>query len=64
MHRPKKFDFVHQTVFPHERVGSGDETVYDDVICALVARQNSQCAWFKVLSAGVVSKGLFISVLS
>ena len=26
MHRPKKFDLVHQTVFPRERVGSGDET--------------------------------------
>ena len=23
---PKKFDLVHQTVSPHERVGSGDET--------------------------------------
>ena len=23
---PKKFDLVHQTVPPHERVGSGDET--------------------------------------
>ena len=24
--KPKKFDLVHQTVFPRERVGSGDET--------------------------------------
>ena len=26
MHKPKKFDVVHQTVFACERVGSGDET--------------------------------------
>ena len=26
MCKPKKFDLVHQTVSPRERVGSGDET--------------------------------------
>ena len=26
MHYPKKLDLVHQTVSPHERVGSGDKT--------------------------------------
>ena len=26
MRWPKKFDLVHQTVSPHERVESGDET--------------------------------------
>ena len=27
MLKPKKFDLVHQTVSPCERVGSGDETI-------------------------------------
>ena len=32
--KPKKFDLVHQTVSPHERVGSGDETkVVDSQQC-------------------------------
>ena len=26
---PKQFDLVHQTISPHERVGSGDETRVD-----------------------------------
>ena len=26
MRKPKKFDLVHQTVSPREKVGSGDET--------------------------------------
>ena len=26
VHKPRKFDLVHQTVSPRERVGSGDET--------------------------------------
>ena len=25
-HQPKKCDLAHQTLFPHERVGSGNET--------------------------------------
>ena len=29
---PKQFDFVHQTVSPRERVGSGDDTSYDSTV--------------------------------
>ena len=29
MCKPKKFDLVHQTISPRERVGSGDETRED-----------------------------------
>ena len=31
---PKKMNLVHQTVFPHERVGSGDETTCNKIQCS------------------------------
>ena len=43
MRKPKKFDLVHQTVSPRERVGSGDETsiftlsyIVSKVTCKLI----------------------------
>ena len=31
MHYPKNLDLVHQTIFLHEKVGSGDETTRRDM---------------------------------
>ena len=50
LHHPKKFDLVHQTVFPRERVGSRDETTMPS--CLPIDRSQAHLQDFQVMGKG------------
>ena len=68
---PKKFNLVHQTVFPHERVGSGDETIhlltspkfYTDSLMIIVFRLSAFYSPFKTHSYCILDQFNFYITL-